>query len=166
MDFQTQDLLEAIGPNATLIFAAWIFLSVLQSRYNAAYERYRSLIDTFRNGNARDTRRESLISQIVLYKRRCEQMRYATNVGIASAVLIIGGLILAALAVVFGDNAFFKAGTSTAMVAGLAAVIWAAAIMWHENVEIDQAIRQEPSDVADLVEAIRRRNDAPSHFGM
>src|SRR4051812_36080673 len=77
MDFDTKDLLEAIGPNATLIFAAWIFLSVLQTRYNAAYEQYRGLINTFRNGDAQGERRESLISQIVLYKRRCEQMRFA-----------------------------------------------------------------------------------------
>ena len=44
MDFELKDLLEAIGPNATLIFAAWIFLSFLQQRYTAAYDRYRALV--------------------------------------------------------------------------------------------------------------------------
>src|SRR3954462_6929975 len=71
MDFELKDLLEAIGPNATLIFAAWIFLSVLQTRYTGAYDRYRALIEGYRNSSGDSARRRSLVQQIDLYKRRC-----------------------------------------------------------------------------------------------
>jgi hypothetical protein len=156
LDFETKDLLEVIGPNATLIFAAWIFLSVLQTRYSAAYSRYRGLIETYRSENPQGARRESLRDQVLLYKLRCERMRHATNVGIGSAVLIVSGLIMGGLGVIFGDNAFFKSATAVLLLAGLAAVIWAATGMWRENLEIEQAIEQEPSDVPELADAIRR----------
>jgi hypothetical protein len=87
--FELKDLLQALGPTASLIFAAWIFLSFLQSRYSAAYERYRSLLDEFRQHSNRDRRRESLHEQILEYKRRCEQMRRATNLGVIAAICLI-----------------------------------------------------------------------------
>jgi hypothetical protein len=85
--FQLKDLLEAIGPTASLIFAAWIFLSFLQARYTTANERYRSLLDEFRQHTSQDARRSSLRDQITEYKRRCEQMRLATNMGVSAAIL-------------------------------------------------------------------------------
>src|SRR5436305_1444599 len=36
VQFDLKDLLQAIGPTASLVFAAWIFLSFLESRYVAA----------------------------------------------------------------------------------------------------------------------------------
>jgi hypothetical protein len=74
-DFRLKDLLEALGPTASLIFAAWIFLTFLQSRYTASYERYRTLIDEFRHHDNRDHRRNSLRDQILEYKLRCEKKR-------------------------------------------------------------------------------------------
>jgi hypothetical protein len=50
MDFELKDVLGAIGPSASIVFAAWIFMGFLQQRYTAAYERYRSLIEDYRNG--------------------------------------------------------------------------------------------------------------------
>jgi hypothetical protein len=82
LEFQLKDLLQAVGPTASLIFAAWIFLSFLQSRYTSAYERYRSLLQEFRTHEAKDRRRETLQDQILEYKRRCEQMKTATNIGV------------------------------------------------------------------------------------
>jgi hypothetical protein len=84
--FQLKDLLKALGPTASLIFAAWIFLSFLQSRYTTAYEHYRSFIDESRQHPNRHRRRESLRDQILEYKRRCEQMRRATNLGVIAAI--------------------------------------------------------------------------------
>jgi hypothetical protein len=80
-EFDLKDLLEAVGPTASLIFAAWIFLTFLQARYTAAYERFRALIAELRSHRGQDQRRTSLRQQILLYKRRCEQMRLATNIG-------------------------------------------------------------------------------------
>jgi hypothetical protein len=36
--FELKDVREAIGPTASLLFAAWIFLSFLRERYVAANE--------------------------------------------------------------------------------------------------------------------------------
>jgi hypothetical protein len=162
MDYDIKDLLDAIGPNAALIFAAWIFLSVLQTRYTGAYSRYRELIELYRNGDAQGARRKSLIEQVMLYKRRCERMRRATSIGIASAVLLIAGLIVAGIAVIAGgDNPAFKIVVPILLLGGLACVIWAAIPMFIENREIEQAIRQEPSDLPELAQALDR--DTPAH---
>jgi hypothetical protein len=92
-DFDLKDLLQAVGPTASLIFAAWIFLSYLQARYTAAYQLYRSLIAEFRSHHEPDERRASLHAQIREYRRRCELMRRATNIGVASAIVLISALI-------------------------------------------------------------------------
>jgi hypothetical protein len=154
LDFELKDLLDAIGPNATLIFAAWIFLTVLQSRYTSAYDRYRALVSTFRDGNPQGARRQSLVDQVALYKKRCEEMRFATNLGIYSAVLLIGGLIVAGVNVIAGDKAILKVIAAAALLAGLAAVIWAALTMLRENYQIQEAIEKEPSDVEGLRQAV------------
>jgi hypothetical protein len=57
MPFQLSDVLKAIGPTASIIFAAWIFLSFLQTRYDSAVERYRGLLASYRDGGqAQDAR--------------------------------------------------------------------------------------------------------------
>jgi hypothetical protein len=126
VSFSAKDLLEAIGPNATLIFAAWIFLSFLQQRYLDAYEHYRQLIE----------------------ERRCELMRLSTNIGVASAILLIAGLIAAGLEVITGA-AFLKYVTAVCALVGLAAVI-AAAIVLMENTRLQGAIESDVSDIEDL----------------
>src|ERR1700710_1342785 len=100
MHFQLKDLLEAIGPTASLVFAAWIFLSFLQSRYVAAFERYRELANDFRKDGESD-RKESIARQIKIYKNRCIQMQRATQIGVVSAMLLIGTLVIAGLDVIF-----------------------------------------------------------------
>src|ERR1700712_916899 len=93
LNFALKDLLEAIGPTASLVFAAWIFLSFLQSRYVAAFERFRELTDEYRNG-VEGRRGQSIRTQIQLYRRRCDWMRWATNLGVISEILLIATLIL------------------------------------------------------------------------
>src|SRR5215210_4820578 len=103
MDFELKDLLEALGPTASLIFAAWIFLSFLQSRYTAAYERYRALISEFREGLEDARRRHNIRDEVMLYKKRVELMRRATNIGVAAAILLISTLVSAGVSVMLGD---------------------------------------------------------------
>jgi hypothetical protein len=77
-DFDLKEFLQAVGPTASLIFAAWIFLTFLQARYSAAYERYRALIAEFREHPNRDKRRESLRGQILEYSAgasRCASLQ-------------------------------------------------------------------------------------------
>jgi hypothetical protein len=150
MDFELKDLLEALGPNAALIFAAWIFLSFLQQRYSDAYDRYRQLIDAYRQGEPDTPHMRSVRGQVKLYRKRCEQMRAATNIGIWSAILIIASLLAAGLAVIFGDNAVFKVVGAGGSMLGLVGVIVAATFVLKENDTIEQVIQDEPSDVPEL----------------
>lgn len=53
--FELQDLLKAVGPTASLIFA----------RYSSAYEHYRKLIAALRQPREHDYRRSSLKEQII-----------------------------------------------------------------------------------------------------
>jgi len=149
MAFQAKDVLDALGPNATLIFAAWIFLSFLQQRYSSAYGRYRELIAEYREHGEHDYRRTSLSEQILQYKRRCELMRLATNIGVVSAIFLIAGLVAAALGAIF-DAPLFKYGTAFGSVVGLLLVIAAAAVVLVENTRIQGAIESDISDIEDL----------------
>jgi Mn2+/Fe2+ NRAMP family transporter len=150
--FELKDLLQALGPTASLIFAAWIFLSFLQTRYTAAYERYRALIDEFRQHGNRDRRRESLHEQILEYKLRCEQMRRATNLGVIAAIALIAVLFFSALNVMNPNLAVLKYLVAACALAGLLLVIWAAAIVIKENSRLQLIIDSDLSDVAELRE--------------
>jgi hypothetical protein len=50
MEFKLKDVLDAVGPTASLIFAAWIYLSFLQQRYSSGYQNYRDLVSMYRDG--------------------------------------------------------------------------------------------------------------------
>ena len=82
MDFQLSDVLKAIGPNAAIIFAAWIFLSFLQARYDSAINRYRASIEAYRGGDQSPARSRSMKSQIEIYARRRMLMSSAVTVGL------------------------------------------------------------------------------------
>jgi hypothetical protein len=150
MSFELKDFLEAVGPNASLIFAAWIFLSFLQERYTAAYDRYRAMIDAYRHGEENDERRHNVRNQILLYKQRCEQMKKATNIGVVAAITLIAALITAGLDVMLGGTEVLKYASSACALLGLALVIAAAVYVVRENSLIQRAMDEEPADVEDL----------------
>jgi hypothetical protein len=154
MTFQLKDFLDALGPTASLIFAAWIFLSVLQQRYTAAYERYRALIQQYRGSEESERRRHNIEHQILLYARRCEQMRRATNIGVIAAMSIIVGLIVAGLNVVLGEVGVLKYAAVVFVLGGLVLVIVAAGYMVLENTLIRSALHAEPDDIPGLVGTI------------
>jgi hypothetical protein len=157
MDFELKDFLEALGPTASLIFAAWIFLSFLQSRYTAAYERYRSLISEYREGLEDDKRRRNIRDEILLYKQRVEQMRRATNIGVIAAILLISTLVTAGLNVMLGELPVLKYMSSLCALAGLVLVAVAAAYVIRENTLIQRAVEQEPADVGDIDKRVHHR---------
>jgi hypothetical protein len=154
-DFDLKDLLEAVGPTASLIFAAWIFLTFLQARYTAAYERFRALIAEFRTHREQDQRRASLRHQILIYKRRCEQMRLATNIGVISAILLISALICAALGTMYDTVSAWKYLTACCAIAGLLLVIWAATLVLVENYHVQRLLESDLSDIPELVAGAR-----------
>jgi hypothetical protein len=151
-DFDLKDFLQAVGPTASLIFAAWIFLTFLQARYSAAYERYRALIAEFREHPNRDKRRESLRGQILEYKRRCEQMRLATNIGVFSAIVLISALVLAAFGTMYDQVSALKYLTACCAIVGLLLVIWAAVLVIVENSRLQLIL---DSDLSDIEESVR-----------
>jgi hypothetical protein len=159
MDFTMKELLEAIGPSASLIFASWIFLSFLQTRYTAAYDRYRSLVEERRkhleqqmqhDDETDDRHQQSVGNQIELYRHRCEFMRLATNIGVVAAILLIVTILCGGLQVILPGAGVLKwAGAVTAF-AGLILLIVAAAFVIVENVQIGHVMDDEKSDLPGL----------------
>lgn len=151
MDFELKKVLEAVGPNAGLVFASWMFMQLLQGRYTAAYTRYRELINDFRqgiDGKRKDTVRE----EIALYRTRVDYMRRATDLGLYAAMLLIGTLIIGALDTIFGSPAFLKyLGTLTTL-AGLGTIIWSALLVVAENRLIKMPLDREMEDIPELRE--------------
>jgi hypothetical protein len=151
VDFELKDFLEAVGPTASLIFASWIFLSFLQSRYTAAYDRYRMLLDEHRSHGQRGGPRQSSISrQIRLYKQRCEQMRIATNVGVVAAILLIVTILAGGAQVILPDVGMLRFVGAGSTVLGLLLLIVAAGFVLRENTLIQHAIDDETSDVPEV----------------
>ncbi len=155
--FPLKDLLQAVGPTASLIFAAWIFLSFLQQRYMGAYEHYRQLLAEFRSHEQRDRRRDSLGEQILEYKRRCEQMRWATQIGVLAAIFLISSIVFAALSSMEPQFTATKYLCAACAIVGLLMVIWAAILVLMENARLQVIIDSDLSDVPDLREPARRQ---------
>jgi Protein of unknown function (DUF2721) len=162
MDFKLKDVLDAIGPTAALVFAAWIFLSFLQQRYVAAYDRYRLLIRDYREAQQAEQRRQNIKDQILLYKRRCQQMRIATNLGVIAALFLLLTLVLGAVNAMFPNLDFLKYPGAASAVIGLCLVIVSAVIVIMENTLIQHAIESELADIPDLAEAVGQYR-APRH---
>src|SRR4051812_13232285 len=153
MPFAMKDFLEAIGPSASLIFASWIFLSFLQTRYTSAYDRYRSLIEERRQNLKKapdegvtdeDPHQRSLAGQIALYRRRCEHMRLATNFGVIAAILLIVTILCGGLQVLAPQAGVVRLVGAATAVGGLSLLIAAAAFVLFENSLIRHAMNDEP----------------------
>src|SRR5438270_5276009 len=93
MNIDASNILKAIGPAASIIFAAWIFMGFLQQRYDAAVDRYREIVAQYREPDIGDTRRTNIRDAIAIYKHRCELMTTATIIGLVAAILLILTLI-------------------------------------------------------------------------
>jgi hypothetical protein len=148
--FQLSDLLKAIGPTASIVFAAWIFMGFLQQRYDAAVDRYRELIAEYRDNAPSDDRRSDIKEQVAIYKHRCELMRYATSVGLVSAIFLIGTLMIGALDVIFPHLSLLAYLGAGSALMGFALVIVAAMIVLVEGASVQDQLDHELLDVKDL----------------
>jgi hypothetical protein len=153
MNFDLTSILKAIGPAASIVFAAWIFMGFLQQRYDAAVERYQSMISQYRSGNLSDDRRGNIREEILVYKRRCELMNWASMVGIVSAILLIATLITGELNIIFPKVAPLKYLSAGSALLGFTLIIVAAIIVMVESSIIHRQLDSELLDVPDLAQA-------------
>ena len=150
MNFELSDVLKAIGPAASIIFAAWIFMGFLQQRYDAAVGRYRQAISDFRTGNHAPDRRDNIRDQILVFKRRCELMNYACMVGLISAILFLLTLIAGELDAIIPHTAVLAMIGSITGFGGLALVIVGAVLVLMEASYAHRQLDAELLDVPDL----------------
>lgn len=149
---QLSDVLKAIGPNASIVFAAWIFMGFLQQRYDAALDRYREAVGDYRSNGHDVGRAENLKAQVLAYRRRCRLMSRASTIGLAAAILLIGSLIFGALDVILPQSATLTVlGVATA-IGGFVLVIVAAFIVIAEGRVVERQIDDELRDVPELAE--------------
>ena len=160
MNLDLANVLKVIGPAASLIFAAWIFVGFLQTRYDAAVERYRDIIEKYRTSDLSGSRKANLVDQIVHYKRRCELMSKATGCGLVSAILLIFTLISGGLALTFPDVLILKFLSAGAALIGMLLVIAGTVIVILEGRIIYRQIQSELLDVPDLAESIGQKAGA------
>jgi hypothetical protein len=144
-----KEFLSAVGPTASLIFAAWIFLSFLQQRYSTAYELYRQLIAEYRARSDDPQRRDTLRVQILEYKRRCEHMRRSTQIGVIAAILLILSIMFGGIATLVDIRWIFVVCV-VCVPLGLGLVIVAAAFVLQENFRLQVIIDSEIADQREL----------------
>ena len=150
------DVLKAIGPNAAIIFAAWIFMGFLQQRYDSAIDRFREVVGEYRSNDHPDERAGNLKDQILTYVHRCRLMGWATLVGLLAAILLIGSLALGALDVIVPHNRVIADAGIAASLGGFGLVIVAALIVIVEGRIVHRQLDDELRDVPELADQAGR----------
>ena len=149
---QLSDVLKAIGPNASIVFAAWIFMGFLQQRYDAALGRYQQAVGDYRSEGHDAGRADNLKAQVLSYRRRCRLMSRASLIGLVAAILLISSLILGALDIIVPQSATLTVlGVATA-IGGFVLVIVAAFIVIAEGRIVVRQIDDELRDVPNLAD--------------
>jgi uncharacterized membrane protein YraQ (UPF0718 family) len=149
---QLSDVLKAIGPNASIVFASWIFMGFLQQRYDGALSRYGQAVGDYRSNKHDPTRSDNLKSQVLAYRHRCRLMSRATLFGLLAAILLIGSLIVSGLDVIVPKSRVITMCGIGMTMGGLVLVIVAALIVIVEARVVKRQIDDELRDVAELAE--------------
>ncbi|MBF7013848.1 DUF2721 domain-containing protein [Novosphingobium resinovorum] len=147
---QLGNVLKAVGPNAAIVFAAWIFMGFLQQRYDSALDRYRSAVGDYRSNDHEGARAGNLKDQIVTYRTRCTLMGRATMTGLVAAVSLIASLIFGAADVLVPANLFITYAGTAATYLGFALVIVAAIVVMAEGRIVRRQLDDELRDVPEL----------------
>ena len=153
MTLDVQSLLHAIGPSASIVFAAWIFMGFLQQRYDTATARYMAMIERYRVGDDSATRLGNVKDQVLVYKRRCELMSRATTLGLIAANLLILTLVFGGLDVVLPKVILIKLFGATTAFVGFALVIAACGYVIVEGRISQRQLDSELLDIPDLAES-------------
>jgi uncharacterized membrane protein YraQ (UPF0718 family) len=149
---QLSDVLKAVGPNAAIVFAAWIFMAFLQQRYDGALDRYRTAVGDYRSNQHDPNRADNLKHQVLSYRRRCRLMSGATLVGLLAAILLIGSLIFAALDAIVPKSKIITVCGIATTISGFVLVIVATFIVVVEGRIVKRQIDDELRDVSELAE--------------
>lgn len=156
MNFELSDILKLIGPAASIIFAAWIFMGFLQQRYDAVIERYRSLIGECRSEKLSDARLSNVKGQLSCYRRRCRLMNWACNTGLVSAIFLILTLVAGELDLIMPSIHALKYISAGSALVGFCLVIGAAILVIIESTISRKQMDTELLDVPDLARNIGR----------
>ena len=157
---QLADVLKALGPNASIIFAAWIFMGFLQQRYDSAVDRYREAVGDYRSHEHEDERTGNLREQVLLLRRRCKIMGRSVLIGLTAAILLILSLIFGALDVLVPRTPLIAIAGIASAIAGFVLVMIAAGFVIAEGRIVGRQIDDELRDVGDLAQhtGTQRRN--------
>jgi hypothetical protein len=158
MNLDLPSILKSIGPAASIVFAAWIFMGFLQQRYDATINRYREMIERYRSDdNLSEARRSNIRDQVLIYRHRCDLMSRANLTGLVAAMLLILTLIAGELDIVFPNvTALAYVGAVSALV-GFLLVIVTAIIVVREGQITRRQIDSELLDVEDLAKGAGRQ---------
>ncbi len=156
MNFDLKEVLNTAAPTASLVFASWLFLQLLNMRFEGAMARYERAIDEYREGKADEKRKETLYELISLHGRRCVQMRRALHTGLLAAMLLVLSLVAATIHLAFGAPVP-KVVTLVCSITGLSLIIAAAAMVMVENHLGRPTLRRQFEDIPELVD---RRTEA------
>jgi len=160
MNVDVSNILKSIGPAASIIFAAWIFMGFLQQRYDAAIDRYREIVAQYRHPDIGRVRRANIRDEIYTYKRRCELMTTATMVGLIAAILLILTLVAGELDILFPTFVPLKYISAGSALLGFLLVIAAAVLVMVEAALTYRQIATEVLDVEDLADSTGQRSGA------
>lgn len=149
---QLGDVLKAIGPNASIVFAAWIFMGFLQQRYDAALDRYRQAVGDYRSEGHEPGRADNLKAQVLAYRHRCRLMSRTSLLGLVAAILLIGSLVFGALDVIVPQSAAITVCGIATAIGGFVTVIVAATIVIAEGRIVVRQIDDELRDVPNLAD--------------
>lgn len=157
MHLDLPNILRSVGPAASIVFAAWIFMGFLQQRYDAAISRYRESVNECRSTGLSDSRASNVKDQVLIYRRRCDLMSRANLIGPISAILLILSLIGGELDIIFPNTMILASLGAASALAGFALVIVAAAIVVWEGRITRRQIDSEFLDIEDLAKSAGRR---------
>ena len=163
--FELGDILKAIGPNASIVFAAWIFMTFLQQRYDSAIDRYRAAVGDYRSNDHDGDRAGNLKGQILTYQHRCKLMSWANLIGLVAAILLIAALIFGAIDVIVPKVSLVVVAGTAAAIVGFLLVIIAAIIVIVEGRTVYRQLNDELRDIPDLAGATKEGLDAPGRHG-
>jgi len=158
MTSELSNVLKAVGPAASIIFAAWIFMGFVQQRYDAAINRYRQAISDFRTHQHPPDRHDNIREQVLVYKRRCELMNYACLTGLVSAMFFLLTLVAGELDALFPNIALLAVTGSVSALGGFLLVIAGAILV---IIESSYAQRQLDAELLDVPELARKTGQQP-----
>ena len=154
MSYDISNVLKAVGPAASIIFAAWIFMGFLQQRYDTVVARYQTAIETYRSAEMEDDRRLNMKEQILVYKRRCELMSRANIIGLSAAILLILTLITGEIDIMAPGLPLVGYVSAASALAGFSLVILATVYVIVEGSISQRQIVSELMDVPDLARSL------------